>query len=165
MGRPVTDIRKRFELKYTPVTESGCWIWIASCRHGKYGQFRISKDPSKALHLAHRAAWILYRGEIPYGMNVCHRCDVPCCVNPDHLFLGTYSDNMQDASVKGRLNWKQGEIRNLPVGEGHHSAKLSTQDIVFIRQSQESGVLLAGRYHVSPITISRIRRRIIWRHV
>jgi HNH endonuclease len=165
MGRPATDVQKRFESKYLPVTESGCWIWEATTGNHGYGRFRISKNPSQALHSAHRASWIIYRGEIPQGMNVCHRCDVRCCVNPDHLFLGTYFDNMQDAARKGRMDWKDGEVRNLPVGENHHAAKLSTSDVISIRMSKQTGVYLASQYHVTPITISRVRRRIIWRHV
>lgn len=98
-------------------------------------------------------------------MFVCHKCDVRSCVNPDHLFLGTPSDNMSDAARKGRMGWKPGEKRNLRVGESHHSAKLSEDTVRLIRASSERGVVLARRFGVSNITVSRIRRRILWRSV
>ncbi len=165
MGRPAENILERFNKKYIPVTESGCWIWTASCRNNTYGQFRMSRNPNEALHSAHRASWILHRGPIPDGMNVCHACDVTCCVNPDHLFLGTDKDNMQDASRKGRMNWKNGEKRNLPVGENHSQAKLQPDHVREIRSSSLSCSILAAMYGVTNITISRIKRRTIWRHL
>lgn len=146
-----------------PEPNSGCWLWTGGYRVG-YGQFRISRNPSEGSDGAHRAAWRLFRGD-PTGMIVCHKCDNPACVNPDHLFLGTYTDNMRDAARKGRMNWKPGEIRNLPVGSKHHQAKVTEQDVKEIRASKELGTVLAKKYGLSNITISRIRRRIIWRHV
>lgn len=90
---------ERFSEKYIPVTESGCWLWTGAtnCDRG-YGYFLFRGKPM----LAHRASWMMIHGDIPLGLNVLHRCDVPSCVNPDHLFLGTLSDNMQDCSRKGR---------------------------------------------------------------
>jgi hypothetical protein len=79
----------------------GCWLWTAStngsAKH-QYGQFSVGGRKVGA----HRAAWTLSRGPIPDGYFVCHDCDVTRCVRPDHLFLGTHSDNMWDASIKGR---------------------------------------------------------------
>lgn len=81
--------------------ESGCWIWTAAkCGSEGYGAFGFR---GRGGFRAHRVSWIVYRGEIPDGMNVCHKCDNPPCVNPDHLFLGSKHTNMQDAGKKGRL--------------------------------------------------------------
>jgi hypothetical protein len=64
---------------------------------------------------APRLAWTLLRGEIPVGLSVCHRCDTPLCVNPDHLFLGTQRDNMYDAIAKGRLKMPPVGVRGKNV--------------------------------------------------
>jgi hypothetical protein len=78
---------------------STCWLWTGALfRSGGYGAFRIRTTTIRA----HRLAWELMREKIPRGMCVLHRCDVPACVNPDHLFLGTRADNMKDMYNKGR---------------------------------------------------------------
>jgi hypothetical protein len=85
----------RFHAKYIPEPNSGCWLWDGWVNGRGYGRFGKG--------LAHRISWELHRGPIPAGMNICHKCDVPPCVNPDHLFLGTQTDNMRDCARKGRL--------------------------------------------------------------
>lgn len=97
-GRYVTEVLPRFESKFIPVTESGCWLWLRRTSPAGYGHFGRKHGSCQA----HRVAWELYKGPIPDGMNVCHVCDVRCCVNPDHLFLGTQQDNMRDCWNKGR---------------------------------------------------------------
>ncbi len=92
-------VKQRFLKKIDASNASGCWVWNANRHRQGYGKFKINnKDVS-----AHRASWILYIGEIPLGMLVCHKCDNPPCVRPDHLFLGTAKDNSRDRDNKGRL--------------------------------------------------------------
>jgi hypothetical protein len=89
----------RFEAFYIPVTESGCWLWIGGV--SSWAERPYIRIAGKKVGAA-RAAWMKYKGNIPAGLFVLHRCDVGCCVNPNHLFLGTQLDNMRDSSNKGR---------------------------------------------------------------
>ena len=93
------DLRRRFMAKVSPEPTSGCWLWTGGVSGVGYGMISVGK---RVVIGAHRASWLLHRGPIPEGMQLCHKCDVRCCVNPDHLFVGTRSDNMQDCLRKGR---------------------------------------------------------------
>ena len=79
---------------------AGCWNWTGSKNSWGYGCIRYNQKNDGA----HRVAWILKYGKIPKGLCVLHRCDNPACVRPDHLFLGTQMDNMQDRKKKGKYN-------------------------------------------------------------
>ncbi len=86
---------KPFEHKYLAEPNSGCWIWTSGWDKAGYGH-------STGNVRAHRLSWEIHVGDVPSGMLVCHKCDTPCCVNPNHLFLGTPQDNMSDKVSKGR---------------------------------------------------------------
>jgi hypothetical protein len=106
----MSDYVSRFMAKVQPVTESGCWIWMGAA--GRYGNMQMNKK-----HMdAHRASWLLFNGEIPNGMCVLHKCDVPLCVNPRHLFVATHRDNTHDMIRKGRHRFA---TWNAPRGEAH----------------------------------------------
>ena len=94
--------QKLFESKISPEPISGCWLWTAGGNN--YPQFAINRR----LQGAHRVSYKLYKGKIPDGLLVCHSCDVPFCVNPAHLFLGTGIDNQQDSIKKGRTAYLKG---------------------------------------------------------
>lgn len=82
---------------WSRVDKSGeCWVWTGGTIGGGYGRFSAAKI------LAHRHAWALTNGPVPDGLDVLHRCDNPPCVRPDHLFLGTHTENMRDMTSKGR---------------------------------------------------------------
>ncbi len=92
-------VKDRFIKKVNIKTSNECWEWNAGYR-SVYGGFKFN---GKTID-AHRMSYMLFKGEIPEKMFVCHTCDNTKCVNPEHLFLGTHSDNMKDAFNKGRLN-------------------------------------------------------------
>lgn len=134
-------------------TETGCWEWFASKRHG-YGQINVEGTPLAA----HRVSYEVHRGPIPDGLHVCHHCDNPACINPEHLFLGTNDDNMADRDAKGR-----GIIFR---GEGHGSSKLTEADVRAIRAAKGvSQRKLAEVYGVSGKQICMVRNGKQWAHV
>jgi hypothetical protein len=90
--------KSKFEECFIPEPTTGCWLWINGNAKATYGAYRDSGKNYRA----HRASWLLYCGEIPKGLYVCHKCDTPACVNPKHLFLGTQKDNIHDMIKKGR---------------------------------------------------------------
>ena len=96
-------IQDRFWPKVNKNDPSGCWLWTAKARLREYGSIAGVVNGQRRPLYAHRVAWELAHGEIPDGLSVLHKCDVPLCVNPDHLFLGTQKENLADARQKGRL--------------------------------------------------------------
>lgn len=136
-----------------------CWIWTKS--RFRFGYGRLMKNGKRVK--AHRVAWELTRGPILPGICVLHRCDVPACVNPVHLFLGTKGDNNADTRSKGRENPCE--------GSEHRMAKLTEADVLEIRRryaaNSRDGALqvLANAFGVSRSLMSRVVRRKIWKHI
>lgn len=145
---------QRLNQGYTLDPNSGCHVWNGGKVKG-YGNVHRSR---KHRHVyAHRLSWELNRGMIPQGLCVLHKCDNRPCVNPDHLFLGTYRDNNYDARIKGRHSG--------PKGETHPYAKLSERDVIEIRASAERTVDLALKYGVVARTIWAIQSKRTWKHL
>jgi hypothetical protein len=122
-----------------------CWIWTAGRTADGYGMFKFGGKVQKA----HRVSWIFAHGEIPDGSLVLHRCDVPGCVQPAHLFLGTDKTNAVDRDTKGRG----------ARGERHARAKLTAAIVDQIRQRVAAGEMqktIAAELHVATSTIARI---------
>lgn len=137
------DTKARFLAKVRK-DSSGCWIWFGCTNKNDRPFFHFEG----CAQYAYRVAWILFVGNIPEGYEVCHKCDVPNCVNPTHLFIGTHADNMADAGLKNRM----------PFGVRHHNHKLTLGQVREIRQNAESCRSLAQRFGVSHQMISLVRR-------
>lgn len=136
--------------------DTKCWEWIRSVDRRGYGQKRINKK----LHYVHRLSFALFRGEIPDGMLVCHRCDNPPCCNPRHLFIGTYKDNHADCKSKNRHS-------NPPTfyGESHPNHKLSRAKIKEAREGISAGnriTKIARKLGVARQTLRKALNRVTW---
>lgn len=139
--------RRRFWSKV--IKQQECWEWNGERDKDGYGKINLMSFQTR---VAHRLSWILTFGEIPEGMLVCHRCDNPSCVNPNHLFLGTQSDNINDMYKKGRGIFHKGE----------HCcrAKLTNAQANKIRELYSSGrhtqATLSKEFEISQAQISAI---------
>jgi hypothetical protein len=151
--------KDKFLSRVEPTTESGCWIWSGATLKGGYG---ICYDGVKSV-TAHRLSYRLFKGEIPSDKMVLHTCDVRCCVNPNHLYLGSHSDNMKDRSDRGRT--ASGHKTTSYMGVGHHKAKLCENDVRFIKASDFTQTKLAEMFSVSIAAIGYIKTGRNWKHI
>lgn len=146
-------LEEKFNDRYIPVPEAGCWLWTASVGSHGYGDLRHNKT----YYLAHRLAYQLYVSPIPDGKYVLHRCDNRLCVNPVHLFIGNHNDNMSDMNNKGR---------QVGGGRGTGRPVLNITVAQNIRAIVKSGVKqkdVAKAYGLHPDHIRKIVNRKVWR--
>ena len=146
--------------------ETGCWEWQQGKNDQGYGMTYGKESKKYGTERAHRIYYIRKYGPIPDGMNVCHHCDNPACVNPDHLFLGTQKDNMLDCSAKER-SWNYTYPDN-QVGKNNSCAKLIESDVKEIRKLYRQGFSqshLGRQFGVSQGQIWRIVHRLSWAHI
>jgi len=143
---------KRFESKYIPDPNSGCWLWLAAVSTKGYGKFHY-KDKWVS---AHRFSYELHKKKIDNGNMVMHSCDIPSCVNPNHLSEGTNQDNMDDAKMKGRFK----------KGSEKPQSKLSEENIPYIRNQKGKRTCtdLANEFGVDHSRIVNIWNNKEWRH-
>lgn len=150
-------------VKHYPELEgTRCWVWI-NAPANRYPSFRYGGSIVRAS----RFAFELHTGrKLAEGMQVCHKCDNPVCVNPLHLFEGTHKQNMEDRNAKGRQGAGTTGPRVPLSGERHRSAKLTEADVLHIRDSysreKRNGRELAVRYGVPPQVIYRVTRGLTW---
>lgn len=155
---------QRFEIYAVPVPECGCWLWQGPLSHNGYARFKVA---AKSV-VGSRYAWERFRGPIPAGMEVCHKCDTRCCVNPDHLFIGTKMENEADKVRKGRQSRGEKHSQSFKTrarGERSGRAVLSSEQVIQIRSDTRSGRLIGLAFGISQTTVWHIKARRTWRHI
>ena len=148
MTKNIKTIQSRFFEKVKE-NKDGCWIWQGFINPKGYGHFLINCFNKK---LAHQVSYILFKGDIPKGCFVCHSCDIPSCVNPDHLWIGQPKDNTLDMVIKRRDSKRQ----------------LDEEKVKEIRIMVDKGIpykKISEIYNVREGTISDIKVRRTWKHV
>jgi len=150
-------LRQSYE-RYVMRRGDGCWGWSGSKLPHGYG--RVS-GPRGTTLLAHRASYVLFVGEIPPGMCVCHKCDNPECSNPEHLFLGTVGENIRDCIRKGRF------VHMAYRGESHGRSVLTYNDVLALREAYGkegfSAKEWASRLGVTAQAIRLAARGVTWK--
>jgi len=152
----LTDFMRHVEFE----PNTGCWLWSGAPGAGGYGVIRHDRRYQKA----HRVSWALHNGFMPpRTVKVCHHCDTPACVNPDHLWLGSQADNVADMMAKGRH-------RSVPrFGDDNPMAALNGDQVWEIRHALRTGkwsqAAIARSYGVSKMTVCRISNWQTWPHI
>lgn len=138
------------------VVDDGCWLWRGARSKAGYGQAEnvVPGIPRGRIY-AHQLAYLLFRGNIPADIFVCHHCDNPPCVNPAHLWLGSNAQNLLDKDAKGRT----------PKGDDHVISILTSDAVRDIRLSNETSGALAQKYGVSVGAVTNARRGATWASV
>jgi hypothetical protein len=139
-----------------PEPNSGCWFWMNATAPNGYGVVNVGRRTTRAHRLSYEVA---HGVRLPSSIDVCHTCDIRCCVNPDHLFKGTRADNMRDCAEKGRIR-----IPGL-AGEDLPQSVLTERQVLEIRASRKSQRALARDYGVDKGTIAHIVHRKTWKHI
>lgn len=152
------EIKRRFQERIHP-EENGCWTWTGSRDVYGYGRLHYTEDGKRGSVKAHRLSWLIHCGDIPENMIICHRCDTPSCVNPAHLFLGTWQDNMTDRDAK---------LRHFH-GSAVNTSKLTEDQVreIYRRYSGgENNLSALGRaFDVSHTVVRLIITGGTWRHL
>ena len=183
VGKEKTCSMKCKLLSFVQKETNGCWIW-KGCKAGNYGKITWRQKTISA----HRACYLVFKGEVEEGKLICHTCDNPLCINPDHLWTGSHKENAIDALKKGRL--EESRLKSLgrklteeqykrlitnrrlnppnKKGEKHHLHKLTENDIKEIREMYRNGFSqhkIALKYEVTQATIWAIIHRKTWSHI
>jgi len=189
--KKIFSLKDPFSLFWKKVDKTShpnnCWIWIAAKDGRGYGFFTYHGKQIRS----HRVSWIFKYGDIPDNLHVLHHCDNPSCVNPDHLFLGTRKDNMQDmirkkrnnpcpgdknglrkhpeSIIRGNNHWCRKMPEKIVRGERIGNSKLTEKQVMEIRQKyiprKVSSISLAKLYNISYRTVIDIIHRKIWTHI
>jgi len=154
IGRPPVPLQERFWRKVFLASRDQCWLWNGAKDLDGYG-FIKQKDGVQLR--AHRVSYELHHGLVPPRLYVCHSCDNPSCVNPDHLFAGTPKDNAEDKARKGRSARLIGSLNPM--------ARLAVVDVCAIRSDGRHREIIAAEYGVSVSHVRDIKTGRRWGHL
>lgn len=156
MSIDIRDYRDERFILDRVVERNGCWEWQGARTSRGYGHFGVCIDGKQRHFKAHRAAFLIFTGNDPSGLEVMHACDNTRCCNPDHLTLGTHAENMADMKRKGRAVGAPGPL--------NHSTKLTAADVQSIRKAKGYGAIaaIARSLGISPTHASRVRSERHW---
>lgn len=156
-GQKVHTVAERIFALSIPEPNSGCWLWMGtvSSKTRPYGRMIIGSrsDGTRKSIGAHRASFEAFVGQVSTGMEVCHRCDTPSCVNPDHLFVGTRQENVDDRERKNR-----NVLPSILLGESAPQAKFKNAIVSEVIASTLSSRAAAAHYGISPSYVRQLRR-------
>ena len=138
-------LQRSFETKYIPEPNSGCWLWIGATN--ARGRGSVGLPGTRKTVTAHRLSYLLFRGPVPEGLHVCHICDMPLCVNPEHLVLGTHQDNMDQCKARGR----KAKGFRLP------RTKLTLEQIAVIIADTRPQQMIADEYGIHNSYVSQLK--------
>ena len=144
---------ERFERSYIPEPNSGCWLWEKALTKTGYGELYC---PPRNMVKAYVVAYELFKGP-RNGMHVMHNCDMPCCVNPDHLSLGTHQENIAQRDARGRQYDRNGEKNG--------RVKLNAFIVQAIRADKRPPRFIARETGIPYSTVQKVRRRATWKHL
>jgi hypothetical protein len=154
MVNPIKKINEQFFAdRSVKNQETECLEWTLHLNQGGYGTMKHKQK----FYMAHRAMWEFTNGPIPHGMVICHKCDNRKCINPDHLFIGTTQDNVDDKMSKGRFV-------KCP-GEQCGTAKLTETQIAAIRMDTRAQHRIAKDYGISQSNVCIIKQGDTWKHL
>lgn len=180
--RPMTPIERRFWKHVDRRGPGECWPWLGFLSASGYGRLREGGRNGQ-MWMAHRFSYVLHFGPIPdgdgyHGLCVCHRCDNPRCVNPAHLFLGTFQDNVDDrvrkdrsARVTGLANGAHTHPEKVARGSSHYAAKLTDEQVKAIRavkpaeRVHETADQIAAQYGISHSHVIKLWYGYKWKHL
>lgn len=138
---------------YTPVTETGCFLWLSGASKAGYGNVRYK---GKMIN-AHRVVWMHYNHDVSPNISIRHKCDNPLCININHLEAGTHADNMRDKVKRNRCYH--------PAGIKNGRAKLTEAQVKEIYHSPLRQIDLSEKFNIDQTVISDIKTRKIWKHI
>lgn len=156
-ARPLEErFWKKVDVNGPYVLDTACWLWTGGKNKAGYGSIGLGGKGAGNRNV-HRVSWELHFGAIPKGFFVCHKCDNPSCVNPEHLFLGTPKDNMVDMITKGR--------KRSALGSDSSNSKLTEDQVLQIFNDERIYKEIAKEFNITHEQVGSIKRKKDWKHL